>query len=71
MNPWERRAPARPVRQNENPPSPSPAPDAAPKQEWYSRGYLPHRDRPGLLQMITYRLADSLPKEVLARIDAR
>ncbi len=63
MTPWERRAPAR---QNENLSSSSPAP----KQEWYSRGYLPHRDRPGLLQMITYGLADSLPKEVLARIDA-
>ncbi len=70
MNPWERRAPARQVRQNENLSPPSPAPDAAPKQEWYSRGYLPHRDRPGLVQVITYRLADSLPKEVLARIDA-
>lgn len=36
--------------------------------EWYSRGYLPHRDRPGLLQMITYRLEDSLPSEVLDRM---
>ncbi|MDO8688744.1 MAG: transposase [Dehalococcoidia bacterium] len=36
---------------------------------WYSRGYLPHADFPGLLQMITYRLADSLPAEVLARIE--
>lgn len=28
---------------------------------WRSRGYLPHFDRPGLLQMITFRLADALP----------
>ncbi len=32
---------------------------------WYSRGYLPHLDKPGLIQSITYRLADSLPKHVL------
>ena len=70
MSPWERRAPARPIRQNENLSPPSPDPDATPKHEWYGRGYLPHRDRPGLLQMIPYRPADSLPKEVLARIDA-
>jgi putative transposase len=37
---------------------------------WYSRGYLPHLDTPGLLQSITFRLADSLPKEVIARIKA-
>jgi putative transposase len=29
---------------------------------WHSRGYLPHFDRPGLLQFINYRLADSMPK---------
>jgi putative transposase len=37
---------------------------------WYSRGYLPHCDHPGLLQAITYRLADSLPAAVLERMDA-
>jgi hypothetical protein len=31
---------------------------------WSSRGYLPHLDRPGLVQMVTFRLADSLPKGV-------
>jgi REP element-mobilizing transposase RayT len=41
----------------------------APHLGWYSRGYLPHRDHPGLLQTITYRLADSLPAEVLRRIE--
>ena len=38
-------------------------------REWYSRGYLPHCDHPGLLQSITYRLADSLPADVLARLE--
>jgi len=28
---------------------------------WHTRGYLPHCDIPGALQMITFRLADSLP----------
>ena len=29
---------------------------------WYSRGYLPHFDRPGLIQAITFRLHDSMPQ---------
>ena len=37
---------------------------------WYSRGYLPHLDCPGLLQFITFRLGDSLPAAVLGRIRA-
>lgn len=37
---------------------------------WYSRGYLPHLDTPGLLQSITFRLADSLPKAAIERIFA-
>ena len=28
---------------------------------WHERGYLPHCDYPGLLQLVTFRLADSLP----------
>lgn len=32
---------------------------------WYSRGYLPHFDESGRVQFITYRLHDSMPKEVL------
>ena len=28
---------------------------------WHERGYLPHRDEPGLTQLITFRLADSFP----------
>lgn len=31
---------------------------------WYSRGYLPHFDAPGVRQFITYRLADSIPAEL-------
>ena len=33
---------------------------------WYSRDYLPHFDRPGVVQGITFRLADSMPAEVVA-----
>ena len=29
---------------------------------WTDRGYLPHCDKPGLVQAVTFRLADSLPK---------
>ena len=36
---------------------------------WYSRGYLPHFNALGALQFITFRLADSLPQEVLDRIE--
>jgi REP element-mobilizing transposase RayT len=28
---------------------------------WYTRGYLPHYDKPGALQMVTFRLADAMP----------
>lgn len=28
---------------------------------WHQRGYLPHYDAPGVTQIITLRLADSLP----------
>lgn len=30
---------------------------------WSNRGYLPHFDQSGLVQAVTFRLADSLPKE--------
>jgi len=32
---------------------------------WYSRGYLPHWDHPGMIQSLNFRLADSLPQTVL------
>jgi REP element-mobilizing transposase RayT len=28
---------------------------------WYTRGYLPHYDQPGTIQMVTFRLADAMP----------
>src|SRR5262245_6568470 len=34
-------------------------------KEWYSRGYVPHFDHAGLIQMITFRLADALPSHLL------
>ena len=32
---------------------------------WHSRGYLPHFDQDGFTQFITFRLADSVPQQVL------
>ena len=37
---------------------------------WYSRGYLPHWDRPGMIQSINFRLADSLPAAVVTKWEA-
>ena len=34
---------------------------------WRSRGYLPHFDQPDSVQALTFRLADSLPREFLDR----
>ena len=31
---------------------------------WHERGYVPHRDEPGLIQFVTFRLADSFPSEL-------
>ena len=28
---------------------------------WHERGYLPHRDEPGLVQFVTFRLTDTFP----------
>jgi REP element-mobilizing transposase RayT len=33
---------------------------------WHERGYLPHRDEPGLTQFVTFRLADSFPESLRA-----
>jgi hypothetical protein len=35
---------------------------------WHRRGYLPHFDPGAACQFITYRLADSLPKEALREL---
>lgn len=40
------------------------------KPGWYSRGYLPHFDVPNLVQFITFRLADSIPKSATEKIEA-
>ncbi|WP_040915310.1 REP-associated tyrosine transposase [Lentisphaera araneosa] len=37
-------------------------------EAWFSRDYLPHYDVANKYQMLTYRLADSLPKQVLLTI---
>jgi putative transposase len=37
---------------------------------WYSCGYLPHFDMPGVWQMINYRLADSMPANLRHEWDA-
>jgi REP element-mobilizing transposase RayT len=42
------------------------APRNTPKG-WFSRGYLPHFDYPGLIQSITFRLADAVPAETVAQ----
>jgi REP element-mobilizing transposase RayT len=34
---------------------------------WHSRGYLPHFDGAEISQFITFRLADSLPQELIER----
>jgi REP element-mobilizing transposase RayT len=31
---------------------------------WHENGYLPHRDEPGLVQLVTFRLADAVPEEL-------
>lgn len=46
--------------------SPPPSPD---NLGWYRR-FLPHRDDSGLIQFITYRLADSLPQAALDRLES-
>lgn len=30
---------------------------------WHENGYLPHRDEPGLVQFVTFRLVDAFPEE--------
>lgn len=43
----------------------------APHKGWYSRGYLPHYDGGQIDQFLTYRLADSLPQNVLRRLEEK
>ena len=41
----------------------------APHKGWYSRGFLPHRDDAGLIHSVTFRMADSLPQEILNQLE--
>lgn len=38
-------------------------------ENWHNRGYLPHYDASNKYQMITYRLADSLPQVKIKALD--
>ncbi len=42
-------------------------PSPQPHLGWFSRGYVPHWDHPGMMQAVTFRLHDSLPREVVER----
>jgi putative transposase len=35
-------------------------------RSWHERGYLPHRDEPGLIQLVTFHLVDSFPSALRA-----
>ena len=37
---------------------------------WHESGYLPHRDEPGLIQFVTFRLADAFPAELRSEWEA-
>jgi len=37
-------------------------------KNWHSRGFLPHCDRQGLTQFITFRLGDSLPVNITTKL---
>jgi REP element-mobilizing transposase RayT len=38
---------------------------------WHYRGYLPHFDADTVIQLITFRLADSLPKAIFSELAAQ
>ncbi len=38
---------------------------------WHSRGYLPHFDSAATVQFVTFRLADSLPQEIIAALRSK
>jgi len=37
---------------------------------WHENGYLPHRDKPGLTQFVTFRLADAFPAALRSEWEA-
>lgn len=42
--------------------------DLCANRGWYSRNYLPHLDVPGLVQSLTFRLVDALPRSAMDRL---
>lgn len=44
-------------------------PGALDASGWFSRGYVPHFDAVGMVQHVTFYLADSLPRAVVEKID--
>jgi putative DNA methylase len=44
-------------------------PDPIDDYGWYDRGYLPHLDRPGIAQLLSFRQADSVPRRLLLAYD--
>jgi putative transposase len=40
---------------------------SAANSDWRSRGYIPHFDKPQLIQFITLRLCDAVPKAIIAQ----
>jgi REP element-mobilizing transposase RayT len=42
-----------------------------PDTGWHSRGYLPHFDDSEVIQFITFRLANSLPRDFLRRLKSK
>ena len=39
-------------------------------RSWHERGYLPHRDQPGLIQLVTFHLEDSFPAALRSEWEA-
>jgi REP element-mobilizing transposase RayT len=58
-------APSFPVSSQETSRVATVAESPEPHQGWYSRGYLPHWDHPGMIQTLNFRLAGSLPASVV------
>ncbi|HOC57397.1 MAG TPA: transposase [Verrucomicrobiota bacterium] len=54
-------------RWQDSPAAPRPPPEF---KRWSQRGYLPHRDAPGLRQFVTFRLADSFPTALRSEWEA-
>ena len=54
-----------PAMNSQNPPAKSPATFRG----WHKRSHLPHFDHPSLVQVVTFRLGDSVPKEAHERLE--